>query len=356
MNELLRRLLFLPPQSSTIADSIDELHYFVIISTMLGAVLVTLVGGWFLLRYRQGRVLSHPEDYDVGAKPPLWMKIASVAVLFTLFVVWWAIGMRQYLELRIAPQGTFEAEVIAKQWMWKYAYPEGGRSIAALYVPARRPVKLTLTSRDVIHSFYVPEFRIKQDVVPGRYTTVWFEAKTAGVYEILCTEYCGTGHSVMRGQVIALEPSDFDRWLAGEDLGAPIPGQRYEEPWVVGETAPAQELDLVRIGERAASAQGCFCCHSVDGTPHLGPTWAGFYGSVVPLADGGTALADAAYITESMMDPRVKMHVGFQPLMPSYLGRIRPGETAAIIAFIKSLRKVPFEPGARTPGNDGGAP
>jgi cytochrome c oxidase subunit 2 len=356
MNELLRRLLFLPPQSSTMAESVDHLHYFVILTTMLGALLVTLVGGWFLLRYRQGRIQTHPLDYDVGAKPPLWMKTAAVLALFTLFVVWWAIGMRQYLELRIAPQGAFEVEVVAKQWMWKYAYPRGGRSIAALYVPARRPVKLTLTSRDVIHSFYVPDFRIKQDVVPGRYTTVWFEATAAGVHEILCTEYCGAGHSVMRGQVIALEPGDFDRWLEGEDLGAPIAGPRYDPPWVVGNTAPAEELDLVRVGAASAATQGCLRCHSIDGTPHLGPTWAGLYGSVVPLADGGTVVADAAYITESMMDPLAKMHAGFSALMPSYLGRIRPGETAAILAFIKSLRGVPPEPGAQTPDQDGGAP
>lgn len=356
MNEFLRRLLFLPPQSSSMAESIDRLHYFVIIATMLGSALVTLVGGWFLVRYRHARVQAEPQAYDVGAKAPIWMKFAAIGVLFTLFVVWWAIGMRQYLELRIAPEGAMEVDVVAKQWMWTFAYPQGGRSIAALYVPAGRPVRLVLSSRDVIHSFYVPDFRIKQDVVPGRYTTVWFEAKTAGVYEILCTEYCGTGHSMMRGQVIALEPADFDRWLGGADLGAPVAGPRYVPPWVVGESAPSQELDLVRTGERAAAEQGCLRCHSIDGSPHIGPTWAGLYDSMVPLADGEVVRVDAAYITESMMDPLVKLHAGFPPLMPTYLGRIRPGETAAILAFIKSLREVPPEPGARTPGNDGGAP
>lgn len=356
MNELLRRLLFLPPQSSTMASSIDGLHYFVIISTMIGAVVVTVIGGWFLLRYRRGRVDAHPDEYDVDAKPPLWMKIAAVAALFTLFVVWWAIGIRQFIELRVAPERSLEVYVTAKQWMWKFAYPTEGRNVSALYVPAGRPVKLILTSRDVIHSFYVPDFRIKQDVIPGRYTTVWFEAKEPGVHEILCTEYCGTGHSQMRGQVVALSAGDYDRWLEGADLAPAVAGPRYEPPWVVGNTAPVQELDLVVIGERVASAQGCLRCHSVDGTPHIGPTWAGLYGSVVPLASGTKATVDGAYITESMMDPMVKLHRGYPPLMPSYLGKISPPETAAIIEYLRSLRDRGAEPAAITPGSDGGTP
>ncbi len=356
MNELLRRLLFLPPQSSTMASAIDGLHYFVIISTMLGAVVVTVVGGWFLLRYRRGRVDAHPEEYDFEAKPPLWMKISSIAVLFALFVVWWSIGIRQFIELRVAPEDSLEIYVTAKQWMWKFAYPREGRSVSALYVPAGRPVKLILTSRDVIHSFYVPDFRIKQDAIPGRYTTVWFEAKEPGVHEILCTEYCGTGHSMMRGEVVALSAGDYDRWLDGVDLSPAVAGPRYEPPWVVGNTAPTQDLDLVEVGERTASAQGCLRCHSVDGTPHLGPTWAGLYGSVIPLASGETVTVDGAYITESIMDPMVKMHRGFQPLMPSYLGKLRAAETAAIIEYMRSLRDVKPEAGAITPEIDGGTP
>ncbi len=356
MNELLRRVLFLPPQSSSVARSIDGLHYFVIISTMLGAVVVTVVGGWFLLRYRRGYVDAHPEEYDVEARPPLWMKVASVVGLFGLFVVWWSIGIRQFIELRVAPEDSIEIYVTAKQWMWKFAYPRQGRSISALYVPAGRPVKLILTSRDVIHSFYVPDFRIKQDLIPGRYTTVWFEAKEPGVHEILCAEYCGTGHSIMRGQVVALSVEDYERWLEGDDLARPVAGPRYEPPWVVGNTAPPQDLDLVVVGERAAAEQGCLRCHSLDGTPHIGPTWAGLYGSVVELASGERVIADGAYITESMMDPMVKIHRGFPPLMPSYIGKIRPPETAAIIELIRSLRDRRPEPAALSPDSNGVAP
>jgi cytochrome c oxidase subunit II len=356
MNELLRRLLFLPPQSSTMARAIDGLHYFVIISTMLGALVVTLAGGWFLIRYRRGRIDAHPEEYDVEAGPPLWLKTLAIVGLFTLFVVWWSIGIRQFIDLRVAPEDSIDIYVTAKQWMWKFAYPKQGRNISVLYVPAGRPVRLILTSRDVIHSFYVPDFRIKQDVIPGRYTTVWFEAKEPGVHEILCAEYCGAGHSIMRGQVVALEARDYDRWLEGDDLAAPVAGPRYEPPWVVGDTAPPQALDLVVVGERVAAEQGCLRCHSIDGTPHIGPTWAGLYGSVVPLASGETVRVDGAYITESMMDPMVKIHRGFPPLMPSYLGKIRPPETAAIIEFMRSLRDRQPEPGALGPESDGGSP
>ena len=359
MNELLRRLLFLPPQASTVAHDIDGLHYFVIISTMLGALLVTLVGGWFLIRYRRFYVDAHPEEYDVHARPPLWMKVGAVGSLFLLFVIWWSIGIRQYLELRVAPPGALEIYVTAKQWMWKFAYPEAGRTISVLYVPAGRPVKLILTSRDVIHSFYVPDFRIKQDAIPGRYTTEWFEAKAPGVYEILCTEYCGTGHSMMRGQVVALDPGDFDRWLGGADLEAPtalVPPQQYIPPWVVGQTARAPQVDLEVVGQQVAAKQGCLRCHSIDGTPHIGPTWAGLYGSVVPLASGETVIADGAYLTESIMDPMVKLHRGFPPLMPSYLGKIRPADVGAILAFIRSLRDVETTPAAPKTMRDGGAP
>ncbi len=356
MNELLRRLLFLPPQSSTVARAIDGLHYFVIISTMLGAVVVTLIGGWFLIRYRRGLVDAHPEEYDVDAKPPLWMKIGSVAALFTLFVVWWSIGIRQFITLRVAPEDSLEIYVTAKQWMWKFAYPRQGRNISVLYVPAGRPVKLILTSRDVIHSFYVPDFRIKQDLIPGRYTTVWFEAKEPGVHELLCAEYCGTGHSVMRGQVVVLSAGDYNRWLEGTDLDPTVAGPRYQPPWVVGESAPPQQLDLVVVGQRVAAEQGCLRCHSIDGTPHIGPTWAGLYGSLAPLASGETVRVDGAYITESIMDPMVKIHRGFPPLMPSYFGKLGAPETAAIVELIRSLRDRRPEPDALTPASEGENP
>lgn len=351
MNEFLRRFLFLPPQMSTVARQIDELHYFVILTTMAGAVLVTLVGGYFLIRYRHrdaGTELANP---DAAAHGRPAFKISALVILAVLFLLWWALGLRDFVRLRVAPEGAMEVYVTAKQWMWKFAYPQGARSIARLYVPVGRPVKLIMTSRDVIHSFFVPDFRVKQDVVPGRYTTVWFEAVATGTYQILCTQYCGTGHSTMRADVVAMRPEDFERWLAGEDPGsARLPGPRYVEPQMgLTDAAPAALLSMVRQGERVAADQGCLRCHTLDGTPHIGPTWAGLYDSLVPLEDGSEVVADGAYLTESMMDPKAKIHRGFQAVMPSYLGKLSAADTGAILELIKSLRDVRPEPGARTP-------
>jgi cytochrome c oxidase subunit 2 len=366
MNELLRQLLFLPPQRSTVAQDIDSLHYFVILVTMAGATLVTLVGAVFSIRYRRrtkDTIASHP---DAGVQIPMVIEVIAVVGLFALFLLWWAIGSRKFVNLRVPPENAMEIYVTAKQWMWKFAYPQGNNAITTLYVPTRRPVKLLMTSRDVIHSFYVPDFRIKQDVLPGRYTTVWFEAKDPGSYQILCTEYCGTGHSTMRGYVIALDEGDFERWLGGEDFAKAIAGPVYIPPVSPGESAPKEMLSLVRMGERAAAEQGCLRCHTTDGSSHIGPTWAALYGSVIPLEGGGEARVEEAYITESMMDPAVKIHRGFQPVMPSYQGRISAPETAAIIEFIRSLREThPEGPGGAIGGPifgpipplpDGGSP
>lgn len=347
MNELLRRILFLPPQSSTFAAEIDELHFFVISVTMLGALVVTLCGGYFLFRYRRrsGRAVGGMRK--TTAPIPFWAEAFVIMGLFGLFILWWVIGFRQFMRLRVAPEGALEVYVTAKQWMWKFAYPQGANSIATLYVPAGRPVKLILASRDVIHSFFVPDFRVKQDVVPGRLTTLWFEAPEPGRHDILCTEYCGVSHSTMRAEVVVLSAADYERWIQGAVPNAPLAGQTDERPAVVGRYAPPETVNMVRQGELAAAQLGCLRCHSLDGSAHLGPTWAGLYGAVVPIAQGGNIIADEAYITESMMDPMVKLHTGFQPIMPSYRGLTMPAETAAIIELIKSLRNV------RPPSNGG---
>lgn len=358
MNELLRWLLFLPPQRSTMAAEIDGLHYFVILVTMVGAVAITVIGGYFLIRYRTRTLDPTGHNPDGAVRPPMAIEIGAVVLLVVLFLLWWAIGIRQFVALRVAPEDSVEVYVTAKQWMWKFAYPRGQTSISALYVPANRPVKLIMTSRDVIHSFFVPDFRIKQDVVPGRYTTVWFQPTAPGTYEILCTEYCGTGHSMMRGQVIALAPGDFERWLEGESVAPPIAGQQYTPPHVVEGDIPKQPLGLVSLGQEAAGVHGCLRCHTTDGTPFIGPTWAGLFGAKVPIEGDGEALVDEAFITESMMDPGFRIHAGFPPVMPSYAGRIRPTETAAIVELIKSLRDVPPQGGFvyAPPAADAGVP
>ncbi|MDI1480963.1 cytochrome c oxidase subunit II [Polyangium sp. y55x31] len=349
MNDLLRTILFLPRQASTIAEAIDKLHYFVIIMTMGGALLVTLIGGWFLFRYRRTAVQKDPSRRMLGTTPAIWLEAVVVLGLFGMFIMWWVIGFWQFMAIRVPPENALEIYVTGKQWMWKFAYPQGANSISTLYVPAGRPVKLILTSRDVIHSFFVPDFRLKEDVVPGRLTTLWFEVKEPGRHDIFCTEYCGVSHSTMRGEIIALSPEEYERWQQGKSPGPAVAGPLDLRPSVVTEYEPPEPVNMVRQGERAAAEQGCLRCHTLDGTPHLGPTWAGLYGSTVPLEDGSRVKVDEAYITESMMDPLARIHAGYQRIMPSYLGLIRPADTSAIIELMKSLRDVRPKPGAQAP-------
>jgi cytochrome c oxidase subunit 2 len=344
LNELLRRMLFLPPQASTVARQVDYLHYFVIATTMAGATVITVVGLVFTIRYRAGRTLVREA---AAPRPPLWMELGVVFTLLGLFCGWWVLGFLQYVHMRVAPENAMVVYVTGKQWMWKFAYPDGESSISTLYVPTGRPVQLLLTSRDVIHSFFVPDFRVKYDALPGRYTTIWFEVPQAGTHQVLCAEYCGVGHSTMRGQVVALAPDDYARWVAGArrheepEARLSLAGPPAGEPLTVEQLTPREPLSLVRIGEQVAAQQGCLRCHTLDGSPHIGPTWAGLYRSVVPIDGGSTVIADEAYLTESMMDPLAKRHAGFAPVMPSYQGLLSPGETGAIVQLIKALARAP---------------
>jgi cytochrome c oxidase subunit 2 len=239
------------------------------------------------------------------------------------------------MRVRVPPPDAAEVYVVAKQWMFKFGYPDGKASVGTLYVPAGKPIKLVMTSRDVIHGFYVPQFRLKQDLVPGRYTTAWFEATTPGVYEILCAEFCGTGHSQMRGQVLVLSASDYEAWLEGSPTGT------------------SDGLDLVVVGSDVAARRGCLRCHTTDGSPHIGPSFAGLYGRTVDLESGAAVVADEAYLTASMMDPLAQLRAGYRPVMPSYKGLLPPAETAALLELIKSLRGEPVGPPHPPPQAEG---
>ena len=345
MNEFLRRVLFLPPQASTLAREIDTLHYAVISVTMAGATLVALAAAYFILRYRR-RPTREPAapvasaGLHVSPQPmpivmAFWFELLVIAFLLTLFVVWWVIGFRQFVKLETPPKQAMEIYVTAKQWMWTFAYPNGRTSNAVLYVPANRPVTLLLSSRDVIHSFFVPHFRVKKDVIPGRMTTLWFEATEPGAYPVYCTEYCGEGHSTMRARVIALREHEYLaklEQLPRLDIGGP----NYVEPAVAGSLS-SQLLSLAEMGERVAVTKGCTRCHTVDGTPHIGPTWLGLYHARVTLVGGERPLADEAYLTESMMDPRARVRAGFQPVMPTYQGLLSAAETGALLEYMRYL-------------------
>ena len=234
--------------------------------------------------------------------------IPTIAGLF--FFVWGALLYNDYLN---TPPGALEIDVVAKQWMWKIQHPNGNREVNELHVPVGRPVNLTMSSHDVLHSFYVPEFRLKQDVIPGRFTKLWFEATKPGVYYLFCAEYCGTEHSKMGGKVYVMEPEEYSEWLAGGPKKSPV-----------------------EAGEFLFEQFGCITCHSGK-TGARGPNLVGVFGSEVPLANGETVLADENYIAESILNPTTKIVEGYTPLMPNFSNQISQDDIGYLIAYIKSI-------------------
>jgi cytochrome c oxidase subunit 2 len=351
LNDLLRRILALPEQASTMAAEIDHLHFLVIITTMCGAVLVGGTAVYFAIRYRRR------DDDQTGTvtAPHRFFELGITAVLLVMFVWWWWIGYRQYLHLQTAPAGAMEIYVSAKQWMWKFSYGDGRRTISLLVVPTGRPIKLLMLSRDVIHGFFVPDFRIKHDIVPGSVASVWFQCDAPGIHQILCTQYCGTSHSHMRGSVVAISPGDFAAWRMGRHIPLVQRALADEIAWrarvaAANDVVPDQlgadtgipvsdaDIDMAKGGREVAARHGCLACHTEDGQAHIGPTWRGLFGSQVRLADGRTVLADEQYLTRSMMDPQADIVEGYQPIMPTYLGQLDAVQTAALVEFIKSLQ------------------
>jgi cytochrome c oxidase subunit 2 len=315
---LYRTLLFLPEQASAHARSIDALQYFEITVTTGIALGLAAAAAWFSWRYRRRPGVARP-----AVRLSRRLEIGLYAFVLLSFVGLWLVGFRQYRALETAPQDALEIYVTAKQWIWKFSYPEGVASAGVLVVPADRPIRLLLTSRDVIHSFFVPAFRLKRDAVPGLYTAIAFRPILAGSYPILCAEFCGTGHPRMSGEVVVLPAERFQAWLH----------DRPDRPAVGGSQS------LVDRGRRAANEHGCFGCHTPGGAQYVGPTWLGLYGSEVVLDDGSRVRADESYLTRSMMDPAAQIVKGFPALMPSFRGQIDPAETASIIAYIKSLAR-----------------
>lgn len=321
------KLLNLPPEGSTASVGIDALHLFVISVTMVSSIGVFLAALYFVARYplRSGAQLTPRVVASVKGEA------AIIGGIMALFLIWWLIGFRQFVALREPPKDASTIYVVAKQWMWKFTYPDGRSANDILTVPLGRPVKLVMTSRDVIHSFYVPGFRNKEDVLPGRYTTLWFQASAPGNYPILCAEYCGVSHSMMRGSVVVLAADDYDQWLrtpTGDASG---------------------ETDLRSEGARVAQKRECFACHTTTGQRHIGPTWAGLYDSWVVTSDGRRVIADDAYLTRSMMEPDADVVAGYKPIMPTFFGILPEPEVAALVEYIRSLRDAPTESGVVLP-------
>ena len=330
-DEFMRTILFLPERASTIGQELDELHYLIWIITTGVAVVTLVVATWFAYKYRRRPGVKRTE---IAPHPPVWFEVSIYLIPLVIFVWWFVVGFRSVVKLQVPPADSMNIYVMGKKWMFKFAYEGGPNAINVLRVPAHRPVRLLMTSRDVIHGFYVPELRIKEDVPVAHTNEIWFEATRVGVYDIFCTEYCGTGHSLMRGSVQVMEPHDFDEWLVEQkrglalrqDSGGPL------DPM----TSPT--LTMVQQGKKAGADLQCYLCHSVDGSKGIGPTWLGLYHKSEKLVDGSEAYVDEAYLTKSMMDPMADLVAGYPPNMPTYQGRMNGPQAAAIVEYIKSLQ------------------
>jgi len=309
--------LFLPSGSSTVSQDVDALFYFMVYASivLLGIVVSGLI--YFGFRYRRKRQeaerltagISHNTKLEI-----LWSVIPTILVMIVF--VW---GFRVFMDMHVVPAEATEIKVTGQKWFWTFDYPEGVNTLNELVVPVDKPVKLLMSSKDVIHSFFVPDFRIKMDVLPNRYSVTWFEATQMGEYPLFCAEFCGDGHSDMIGTVKVVSEREYAAWL--------------EEGSYSGEG-----LSLADFGEALFSSKACITCHSIEGKPMAGPHLNGVFGKPVPLQDGGEVIADENYIRESILEPQASIVAGFQPVMPTYQGILKDREIDALIEYIKSLK------------------
>ncbi len=301
---------FFPPRASTTAGEVDALYAFLMLVTIVMTALIFFATFVFAIKYRRKSPDEPPPKPIHGSIP---LEIAWSVIPFLVMLVMFAWGTKLYFQnYTPPPSNTVDIYVTGKQWMWKVQHPGGQREINELHVPTGRPVKLTLASEDVIHSFFIPAFRMKHDVVPGSYQTYWFEATKPGRYHIFCAEYCGTGHSDMGGWVTVMEPREYEDWLSGGAEGA----------------------SMVEQGQKLFAQYGCATCHQLD--------LQNVFGRPVQLEDGRTVIADEAYIRESILNPNAKIVKGFKrDIMPVYQGQINEEGLLALIVYVKSLSPPP---------------
>ncbi|MCG3138027.1 MAG: cytochrome c oxidase subunit 2 [Phycisphaerae bacterium] len=305
---------WLPPQASTVSAEVDWLFYFIYWLSVFFFVLIVGVMMYFIFRYRRqpGRRAEHTSHHNTLLELT-WSGIPLLLVGFIFYT-----GFKSFMHMTVAPADAAEIKVEGQKWSWSFTYPNGYVD-KDLHVPVDASIRLLLSSSDVIHSFYVPAFRVKKDAVPGRYNKAWFRATQPGEYLIFCAEYCGTQHSDMISKCVVHPPGEYEKWLQdASDFLSKMP--------------PAE------AGEKLYTTRGCRQCHSVDGTAGQGPSFKGIFDHPVALADGSQVVVDENYIRESILEPNKKVVGGYQAIMPTYKGRLKDEEIGAIIEYIKSLK------------------
>jgi len=319
---------FFPPQASVQAAQVDSLYFFMLAVTAFFSLLIAGLIVGFAAKYRR----RHEDEIGVAIHGSLALELLWTVIPFLITMVMFVWGAKVFFDLYRAPAGAMEIYVVGKQWMWKVQHMDGQREINELHVPVGRPVKLIMGSEDVLHSFYIPAFRVKADVIPGRYNHMWFTASKPGTYHLFCAEYCGTKHSGMIGSVIAMEPAAFQAWLSG---GA-------------GSDSP------VAAGAKLFTDLACSTCHRQDNTQGRGPMLANVFGKQVDLEGGRTVIADEAYIRESIVNPHAKVVAGFVPTMPTFQGMVSEEQLLQLIAYVRSLSMPVPAPATPTPARQPG--
>lgn len=301
-----------PDQASTFAPQLDALYFFEVIVSVFFLVLICALVFWFAIKNRRRSEDELPKEQIHGN---LVLEITWTVIPLGLMLIMFVWGTHLFFKVYQVPDDALEISVVGKQWMWHIQHPTGQREINELHLPVNRPIKLTMASEDVIHSFYIPAFRVKSDAIPGRYTTMTFEATTPGDYHLFCAEYCGTEHSRMTGRVVVLSEEGYQTWLSG--------GAAEETP--------------EEAGARLFTQLNCITCHA-DQPGARGPSLHGKFGTPQRLATGQSVLMDEAYIRESILNPREKIVEGYQAIMPTFQGQVTEAQILNLIAYIKSLQ------------------
>jgi cytochrome c oxidase subunit 2 len=303
---------FIPESASTVSSKVDALYFYLSGVTLFFTLLISGTIIFFVIKYRRRSPFEIPRPIAGSHKLETMWSVIPFIIAMSMF----AWGAQIYFENSRPPKNANEIYVVGKQWMWKIQHSTGQREINELHVPVGRKIKLIMTAEDTIHDFFIPAFRIKADVLPGKYTTQWFEATKAGTYHLFCAEYCGMNHSGMIGSVIVMQPSEFDNWLSGN----------------AGQQSPAV------AGQQLYQSLGCITCHGASGEGGRGPALVGLFGRKVDLTNGQSLTADESYVRESIENPQAKIVAGFGPIMPTFQGQVTPEQLIQLMSFIKSLQ------------------
>ena len=310
---------FFPEAASAQAGQVDGVFFFMVAVTAFFSVLIAALVVTFAIKFRRRQEDEVGADIHGSLALELLWTVIPFGIAMTMFV--W--GAKVFFDLSRPPVGATEIYVVGKQWMWKVQHMDGLREINELHIPVGKPVKLIMGSEDVIHSFYIPAFRVKADVIPGRYNTMWFEPTKAGTYHLFCAEYCGTKHSGMIGSIVAMEPADFEAWMGG--------GKAEDSP--------------VAAGAKLFQDLVCITCH-LSSSQGRGPSLTNVFGHEVELEGGAKVIADEAYVRESILNPAAKVVKGFQPVMPTFQGLVTEEQVLQLIAYVRSLSKPGAAPAA----------